>query len=80
MNNEPPSYARPVGAGDGCGTVTLDAGALVQKITALEAERERLRSALIGIVDHWWEFGEMVDGNDDYGFSERVDLAAKLVK
>jgi len=48
-------------------------------ITALEVERERLRSTLIGIVDHWWEFGDMVDSNDDYGFSERIDLAAKLV-
>ena len=42
---------------------------------------ERLEAMLIGIVDHWWEFGDMmIENKDDYGFSERIDLAAKLVK
>ena len=39
-----------------------------------------LHAALSGIVDHWWEFGEMmVNNHDDYGFDERIDAAAKLV-
>jgi hypothetical protein len=46
---------------------------------------ERLEAVLTGIVDHWWEFGDMivfnnVENKDDYGFSERIDIAAKLVK
>lgn len=48
----------------------------------VRAERiERLEATLTGIVDHWWEFGDMmIENKDDYGFSERIDLAAKLVK
>ena len=54
--------------------------------TRVVADRmERLEAVLTGIVDHWWEFGDMivfnnVENKDDYGFSERIDLAAKLVK
>jgi hypothetical protein len=53
-------------------------------IRALRDERTALRRSLAGIVDHWNEFGDMVVLNnavnrDDYGMSERIDAAAKLV-
>jgi hypothetical protein len=42
---------------------------------------ELLENALRGIIDHWWEFGEMMMTNaDTYGFDETIDAAAKLVK
>jgi hypothetical protein len=61
------------------GTLTADMAR--ERIDELVAERERLRIALDGIIDHWWEFGDMmIENKDDYGFSERIDLASKLVK
>lgn len=44
-----PSYMRPVGAGDGCGTVTLDAAAMARKIVAMETRIEALGTALLKI-------------------------------
>lgn len=50
-----------------------------------DAEASRLRiavleAALRSIIGHWWEFGEMMlTHQTDYGLSERMDAAAKLV-
>ncbi len=40
----------------------------------------QMRDALRGIINHWNEFGEMMGVKDDYGFSERLDAAEKLVR
>lgn len=45
---------------------------------------KRVRNALVGIIDHWREFGSMIVLNnatnrDDYGMDERVEAAAKLI-
>jgi hypothetical protein len=51
------------------------------RILNLEAQVERHRNVLVGVVDHWWEFGDMmIENKDDYGFGKRIDGAAKLVK
>ncbi len=44
----------------------------------------KLELSLRGIVNHWREFGDMIVLNnavnkDDYGMSERIEAAAKLV-
>lgn len=40
-----------------------------------------LEDALGHVIDHWWEFGEMMMANAyTYGFDEKIDAAAKLVK
>ena len=40
-----------------------------------------LETALRGIVDHWYEFAEMmIEDKTDYGLGERIDAVAKLVK
>ena len=45
------------------------------------ARIEALEAALSGIINHWNEFGEMMFANkDDYGLSERLDAAAKLIR
>lgn len=61
--------------------------ALMNEAAAVIEGRDRtlhgnaLHSALSGIVSHWYEFGEMmVNNQDDYGFDERIDAAAKLVR
>jgi precorrin-6B methylase 2 len=46
-----PSYVRPVGASDGCGTVTVDAAAMARKITAVEKRRDDLEAALVALID-----------------------------
>lgn len=41
---------------------------------------EQFRRSLRGIVDHWNEFGTMmVENKTDYGLSERIDEAEKLL-
>ena len=41
----------------------------------------KMDAALLGIINHWREFGEMMITNkDDYGLSERIDAAAELIR
>ena len=48
---------------------------------AHEKRIAELETALRGIIDHWNEFGYMMrENNDDYGLSERMDAAEKLLK
>lgn len=43
------------------------------------ARIEALEAALSGIVNHWNEFGEMMQCKYDYGFGERLDAATRLL-
>lgn len=39
-----------------------------------------VRHQLIGIIDHWREFGDMtMRDKQDYGIGERIEAAAKLL-
>ena len=52
-------------------------------IAGLEASMrhaQKIEDALRGIIRHWNEFGDMMGVKDDYGFSERLDAAEKLVR
>lgn len=52
---------------------------LTRVAPALPREKEIERS-LDNLVDHWFEFGDMMINNQDaYGFDEKVDDAAKLI-
>lgn len=54
--------------------------ALLRRTQALVLDRERLQTALAGIIMHWREFGEMMCKDQaDYGMDERIEAAAKLV-
>jgi len=55
----------------------LDELAAPEKMRARIAD---LEAALRGIIHHWNEFGEMMGVKDDYGFSERLDAAEKLIR
>jgi hypothetical protein len=53
------------------------------RIAELEASMRhaaKIEDALRGIIHHWNEFGEMMGVKDDYGFSERLDAAEKLIR
>ena len=39
-----------------------------------------LEMALLGVIDHWREFGSMmIENKTDFGFDERIELIAKMV-
>jgi hypothetical protein len=45
------------------------------------ATEQELYRALSGIVEHWYEFGDMMISNQtDYGLEERIASAAKLLE
>lgn len=53
---------------------------LLRKVDGLVVERERLQTALAGVVMHWREFGQMMCREQtDYGMDERIEHAARLV-
>lgn len=55
----------------------LDELAAPEKMRARIAE---LEMSLRVIVNHWDEFGNMMGITDDYGMSERMDAADKLIR
>jgi hypothetical protein len=49
-------------------------------LSGVEAALRIRGNAIRGIVNHWNEFSEMMGVKDDYGFSERLDAAEKLIR
>lgn len=65
------------------GAAILRDGEMVP-ITELLEHLNKTDRALAGIINHWREFSDMMIFNnavnrDDYGMSERIEAAAKLV-
>ena len=74
---DPRNRAHHIGCGDPLGTKATAA-----RIADLEASMRhavKIEAELRGIIRHWDEFGEMMGVRDDYGLSERMDAARKLI-